>query len=250
MNTTKIVQTVKNVPKFAKRHSPEILTGLGIVGMITATVTAVKATPKALRRIDEEDAVTPVEIVKATWKCYIPSVVIGIVSIGCLVGANSVNTKRNAALATAYALSESTLKEYQEKVVEKIGEKKEKEVRDEIAKDKIMRNPVVEDEIIETGMGETRCYDVISGRYFKSDIERLRRAENDLNRQMRYDMYISLNEFYDAINLDHIKIGDDLGWNIDSTGYIELRFSSHLDHQGRPCLVMDYVLAPQYDYHR
>ena len=55
---------------------------------------------------------------------------------------------------------------------------------------------------------------------------------------MRDEMYISLNEFYYAIGLDGIKVGEDLGWNID-TGYIELDFSSQLAKDDTPCLVID-----------
>lgn len=164
----------------------------------------------------------------------------------CLIGASSTNFRRNAALATAYTLSESTLKEYQEKVVETIGEKKERDIREQVAKEKMVKNPVREVILTEKG-GNTICYDVISGRYFKSDRDTISRIVNDLNRQMRDEMYVSLNDFYYELGLDSTKMGDDLGWNIDN-GYIEINFSSHLDANGTPCLVMDYQVAPVYDY--
>lgn len=244
----------KSVQTAMKKHSPEILTGIGIAGMITTTVMAVRATPKALILIEdkkdelETDKLTPLETVKAAWTCYIPAAIVGSVSAFCLIGASSTNLRRNAALATAYTLSESTLKEYQEKVVETIGEKKEQSIRDAVVKDKMVNNPVRDVILTEKG-GNTICYDVISGRYFKSDIDRLRKIENELNRQMRDEMYVTLNEFYYAIGLDGTKIGDDLGWNIDK-GYIELEFTSHLDANGTPCLVIDYRVAPVYDYRR
>lgn len=263
MNTSGLTKIVKTVQKAAKKHSPEILTGLGIAGMVTTVIMAVKATPKALQKIEEageerykndmeNETFTPmttVDKVKVAWKCYVPAAVVGTVSIGCLVGASSVNVRRNAALATAYALSESTLKEYQEKVVEQIGEKKEREVRDAIAKDHVDKNSVENAPIIITEKGNTLCLDKLTGRYFKSDMDTLKKAENELARQMRYDSYVSLNEFYDLIGLDHIDIGYDLGWNIDR-GYIELEFSSQLASDGTPCLVMSYRVAPQYDYSR
>lgn len=90
-------------------------------------------------------------------------------------------------------------------------------------------------------------FDIVSGRYFKSDIDKLKKAENELNRQMRNEMYISLNEFYYAIGLESIKLGDSLGWNIDD-GYINLRFSSQLATDGTPCLVIDYEYGPKYDF--
>lgn len=243
----------KRLQRVMTKHSPEILTGMGIAGMITTTVMAVKATPKALTLIEEkkkqekQDKLTPVETVKTAWKCYIPAAVTGTLSLVCLIGASSVNLRRNAALATAYTLSESALKEYREKVVETIGEKKEQTVRDAVAKDKIDRNPVSSREVIFTDKGDTLCYDVISGRYFKSDIDKIKKAENELNRQMRDELFISLNDFYYAIGLSPISIGDDLGWNLDK-GYIELDFSSQLADDGTPCLVISHRVAPQYEY--
>ena len=253
MSKGSLTKVVKDVQTAVKKHSPEILTGVGIAGMVTTTVLAVRATPKALVLIEEKkeelgvDKLAPVDAVKAAWKCYIPSAAIGGVSIFCLIGASSVNLRRNAALATAYALSESTLRDYQKKVVEEIGEKKAKLVKEAVVKEKIEQNPVTKQEVIITEKGDTLCYDVLSGRYFKSDIEKIKKAVNELNRQMRHDMYVSLNEYYDEIGLDHIAVGYDLGWNIDK-GYIDVDFSSHLAADGTPCLAVGYSVAPQYDF--
>lgn len=251
MDKTILVNAVRDLRITMKRHSPEILTGAGIAGMITATVMAVRATPKALRLMEERETkpLTPIEKIKTTWKCYIPATAVGCVSVACLIGASSVNIRRNAALATAYTLSESALKEYQEKVVETMGSKKEHSVRDAIAKDKLANDPIENNEIIITDKGNTPCYDALSGRYFKTDIDKIRKAVNDLNRRMRDEIYISLNEFYYEIGLDGIKIGDDLGWNIDN-GYIDLEFSSQLTKNDIPCLVIDYQVAPRYDFMR
>ena len=255
MNKSNLSKIVKGIRTSITKHSPEILTGIGIAGMITTTITAVRATPKALILIEERkeeidvDKLTPIELIKTTWTCYIPAAITGGLSIICLIGASSVNARRNAAIATAYALSESALKEYQEKVIETIGEKKEQTVRDAIAKDKIDKNPVSSREVIITEKGNTLCYDALSGRYFKSDIDKLKKAVNELNRRMRDEMYISLNEFYYEIGLNPTSIGDNLGWNIDY-GYIELKFSSQLTDDGNPCLVIDYQVTPRYDYNR
>ena len=236
-----------------KKHSPEILTGIGITGMITTTVMAVRATPKALILIEERkeeigaEKLEAMDMVKTTWACYIPAAITGTLSVACLIGASSVNARRNAALATAYTLSESALKDYQGKVIEMFGEKKNEAVKDAVAKDMVEKNPVVTREVIITEKGNTLCYDAISGRYFKSDIEKIKKAECELNRQMLDDMYVSLNDFYYEIGLDSVKLGDELGWNVDS-GYIDLSFSSQLASDGTPCLVIDYSVAPRYDY--
>ena len=243
----------KDLRSGLKKHSPEILTGIGIAGMITTTILAVRATPKALLLIEEKkeaddiEELKPVEVIKTTWLCYIPAAVTGGVSIACLIGATSVNLRRNAALATAYSLSESALKTYQEKVIETIGEKKEKEIRDEIAKDQLQRDPVVNKEVIVTGKGETLCYDTISGRYFKSDIEKLRRVEAELNKELVGNMWVSLNDFYYKVGLRAVTIGDELGWNV---GYdlVDFDFSSQLAEDDTPCLVIGFRVAPRYDY--
>lgn len=139
------------------------------------------------------------------------------------------------------------MRDYQKKVVETIGEKKEQTVRDAVAKERLEKNPVENKEVIVTAKGDTLCFDAVSGRYFKSDIDKLKKAENELNRQMRDEMYISLNDFYYEVGLEPIKLGDDLGWNIDN-GYIDLRFSSQLATDGTPCLVIDYGYGPRYDF--
>lgn len=252
-----VINFIKNTQFIVSKHSPEILTGLGIAGMVTTTVLAVKATPKALKEIEDyedtilcdHEKIKPMDAVKITWKHYIPAAITGTVSIACLVGASSVNVRRNAALATAYKLSETALTEYKSKVVETIGEKKERVIKDAIAKDKIEKNPVTQQNVIVTGKGETLCYDELFGRYFTSDIDKLKKIENELNRRMRDEMYISLNEFYYEVGLDGVKAGDDIGWNIDR-GYIELDFSSQLSTDGRPCLVVRFSEPPRYDYDR
>jgi hypothetical protein len=249
MSRTDWIRAMKTV--FLK-HSPEILTGIGISGMLTTTILAVRATPKAHLLIAENNGsrrdLTSLEVIKLCWRFYVPSAITGVASIACLIGASSVNGKRNAALATAYTLSETALREYRDKVVETIGKSKEGSIRDEVAKERIANNPVSQHEVLFTDRGNTLCYDSISGRYFRSDIENLRKAENEINRRMRDEIYIPLNEFYDEIGLAHIGVGDDLGWTIDR-GYLELYFSAQLTTDGAtPCLVMDYALAPEYGY--
>lgn len=268
MDVSKVTTAFKSVQKAMNRHSPEILTGIGIAGMITTTVMAVRATPKALKLIEKEkrvrnrllrecaeqtgdencrqiDSLGLADTIKVAWKPYIPATTIGIMSIFCLVGASSVNMRRNAALATAYTLSERAISEYREKVESEVGKKKASEIRDSIAQDKLDQKPINNTEVIITEKGDTLCFDVLTSRYFKSDIEKLRRIVNELNRRMRDENFISLNEFYYEIGLDGIKLGDDLGWDIDR-GYIDLDFRSGLTNEGTPCLVVDYSLAPEY----
>lgn len=248
-----LAKATKGIRTTVAKHSPEILTGIGIAGMISTVVLAVRATPKALDLIEEKkieedlDELTPVETVKTAWKCYIPAAVTGTMSVVCLIGASSVSAKRNAALATAYTISESALREYKSKVVETIGEKKEKHIRDEIAKERVENNPVEKREIIVTGHGTTRCYDHHAGRYFYSDIDKLKKIQNEINDRLIKDGYISLNEFYYAIGLEGTEVGRRLGWRVEE-GLLELDFSAVLDGEGNPCLAMDYNIIPKYDF--
>lgn len=235
------------------KNAPGILVGVGIVGMAGTTILAVKATPKAMLLIEakkkelETESLTPVETVKTTWKCYIPAAVTGVMSTACLIGASSVSARRNAALATAYNLTRVALSDYKDAVVETIGEKKEQVVRDTVAKKKVERDPVQNTEVIVTERGTTLCYDAVFGRYFRSDIDTIKRAVNQLNRSIVSSMYASLNEFYDEIGLPPIEIGDKLGWNIDD-GQLEVDFSSQLAADGTPCLVISFNVAPDYGY--
>lgn len=247
---------IKTTEDFVTKRSPEILTGIGIAGMVTTTILAVKATPKALQLIEDaanetapEDEFTKLDVFKSCWKCYIPAAITCTVSIACLVGASSVNFKRNAALATAYKLSETALSEYKDAVIETIGEKKEQMVKDKMSEKKLKEEPVTKSEIIMTEKGNTLCYDYHSGRYFKSDIDTIKKAMNEINSTMIRDDYASLNEFYDEIGLPHTRIGGDLGWNIND-GLLDIYFSSKIADDGTPCIVMNYETQPKHGYNR
>lgn len=241
--------------KIIKKRAPEILTGVGIAGMVTTVVLSVKATPKALMLIEERkldldmEELPPTEIVKTAWKCYVPPFVTGVMSCACIIGASSVSMRRNAALATAYTLSETALSEYRDKVVETLGEKKDADVRDAIAKDKLDKNPITGNEVVVTERGETLCYEPLSGRYFQSDIDKIKRALNEINNMLLNDSYVTLNDFYTEIGLGTTKIGDDLGWQIGG-GLINIHFSTHLAANGEPCLVVDFIKPPAYDYNK
>ena len=270
MNKTKATNFFKGVQSTLIKYSPEILTGIGIAGMITTTVIAVKSTPKALSLIDKElkrqnkeladeaerngevgfdeiSKLKPIDVLKVTWKCYIPTVTIGAASIACLIGASSVHSKRNAILATAYKLSETAFSEYKEKVIETIGEKKEEVIRDKVHKERMEKDPVSKNEVFISDSGDTLCYDYNTGRYFKSDIEKIRRAVNTLNKKMLLDGYVSLNEFYEEIGIARTSTGDRLGWNTDSD-LLDLNFSSQLTEDGKPCLVIDFKVEPKYNF--
>ena len=258
MGKLNIAKLANDIKSGVSKHSPEILTGIGIAGMVATTILAVKATPKAIELIKNEkelaesynEELTQMGKVKACWKCYIPAAVTGVMSITCLIGASSVNTKRNAALTAAYTLSDSALREYREKVVETIGEKKEKTIKDKISEDTIKQNPVTKSEVYITDKGDSLCFEPMSGRYFKSDIDKIKRAKNNLNEKILVDAFnagVSLNDFYEEIGLPKTSMGENLGWNLD-TGIIDIYLSAQITDEGTPCLVINYTNPPKYDF--
>lgn len=254
MNKLSIAKVINNTKQTLVKHSPEILTGIGIAGMITTTVLAVKATPKAIMLIEEKkktegvEKLPPVEVVKTTWKCYIPPVVTGVLSASCLIGATNVSLRRNAVLATAYKLSETALSEYQDKVVETIGEKKEQVIKEKVVQEKVEKNPASNSEIIITNNGTATCYDYSSGRYFKSSINKIKEAQNAINERLLHSMCgsVSLNDFYDELDLPHIDVGEILGWNTDELVDIHIGYAG--DEDGNPCITISHNNPPKYDY--
>lgn len=261
----------KRVLYTAEKYMPEALLIIGIGGMISAGIMAVLATPEAEDRIEAEkerindeirkDAIannceeyeevtklTPKEVVKTTWKCYAPAVATAGMSAICIVGAHSVKSRRHAALAAAYTVTESTLREYKNKVIEHIGEEAEREIVDAIAKDKVKENPPPQTVMIMSGE-DIPCMDSLSGQYFRSTPTKLDAIANNLNRRMRDELCISLNDFYWEVGLKQTANGDQLGWNIDK-GYIELYYTSDVTDDLKPVLVVNYQTLPNYNFQR
>lgn len=239
-------------------RSPEILTGLGIAGMAIAIPFTVTGTIKAYKLVQNEKkrrkvtALTKKEIVKLTWKCYVPTAVSATTGAICVIGATSISSRRNAALATAYSLSENALKTYQKKVIETIGEKKEEKIRDEIAKDELKQHPVETSGVYVTRKGTTLFYDAIRNddfSYYRGDIETHRKIKDKLNNRMYGgEMFISLNEYYSEIGLPPDPRFRDLGWCADN-GPIDLKFSVQFADDGiTPCVVVTTKPEPRHGY--
>ena len=245
-------KAINDAKRLVVKHSPEILTGIGIAGMVTSTVLAVKATPKAVRLMEEArheqevEKLSPVETVKATWKCYIPAAVSGIGGAACIIGAQAVNMKRSAALLAAYKLSETALVEYKDQVIETLGEAKEKVIQEKVDEKKVEAARIEEREIIRTKRGNTRCYDPLSDRFFYSDLEIIRRAENTINERLLHSICgeATVNDFYDELDLPHTDLGDEMGWNTDRLA--KLHIGSMVADDGNPVIVVGHERPPRY----
>lgn len=271
MNKEDVTKLFKTAQKFVSKRSPEILTGVGLVGMVATTVLAVKATPKALQLIEEAEAtkameatkdpsteikplpkLTPIETIKVAWKPYIPAAVTGALSIGCIVGASSVNARRQAALYSAYKLTETAFTEYKDKVAETVSEKKVKEIKQKIAEDKVEKatDPESKTKVVLSSDGDTWFIDPYSNIKFQSTANKIDMAANKLSRKMLDEMYVSLDEFYDELGIDpsdRTKTSNDIGWHIDD-GIIEPDYSDAIVKDGKAYVVMDFLKRPEYGF--
>lgn len=247
----------KQAEKFTTDHSPQILTGIAVAGTVTTAFLTGKATIKAVEslnvyRYDQDPTaeffISKQERAKIVWKLYVPPFIAGVTTVAAIIAANQIGTRRAAAVAAAYAISERAFDEYKDKVKEKLGENKERAVHDDIAQDRVKNNPVTEQQIVVAGGGKVLCYEGYTGRYFMSDMESLKKAQNDLNYMVLNNYYASQSDFYDLLGLDRTKVSDDVGWNSDKL--LELTFSTVLSDDDRPCIVVDYQVAPIRGYSR
>lgn len=256
-----VKEIVKNLGGVISKNSPVILTSLSCAGVFTTAILAVKSTPKAMRLIESKEyelthdqegvyhkpiTLSKRDIVKTTWKCYIPAAIVGTVTVGCIIGSNTISNRRNAALSALYTLSETAFREYQTKVVEEIGKTKETKIREEVVSDKIKNNPPSSTNVLLTGKGEVLCYDTFTGRYFKSDIEKIHQSINEIDRRLRDEMWVSLNDLYYELGLNVVDAGDLMGFNVDK-GWVDMEYSSHLSEDNTPCLALNYKVYPRYD---
>lgn len=248
---TRLASLAGSAQKLVTNNSPAILTAAAVVGVVATAVLVAKAAPKAHTDIQNEksertDEVTIVDQTRLVWKHYIPAAATGAATIACIIGANTISTKRSAALASAVGLSEYAFKEYRQKVVEQLGENKETKVHDAVMRDVVDRNPISDNQVIITGNGKSVFLDSFTGLYFETDMESVRRAVNDINEQIFGQDSASLNEFYNLLGVKANKVGDELGWT--QTNKLDLRYSSQLMDDGRACVVIDYRKEPIRDY--
>ena len=252
-----LAQLFKRAQRLAIDNSPTILTAVAVTDVVTTAYLTGKATVKAVELIREDEALggTAGDLrqrakarAQLTWKLYVPPVTTGLLTVTCIIGANRIGTRRAAAVAAAYTLSEKAFLEYRDKVVEKLGDKKEQSLRDELAQERVTRNPGDSSKLVIIDGKSVLCYEAFTGRYFISDMETLRKAQNDINHQVNNQYYASLTDFYELVGLTSTSMSDEVGWNADKL--LDLKFSTTMSEDGRPCIVIDYAVAPVRDYSR
>ena len=237
----------RKLTQLVSDNAPAILTATGVAGVLTTVYFAVKATPEAYRQIQDAksettEEITNLDVVRLVWQEYIPTAVSGVVTIASILAVNTIHTRRQAAVMSLYTISERALSEYQSKVRDTIGERKEKGIRDAVVADRMVADPISNTQVLVTGTGDNLCYDSLTGRYFKSDIETIRRAQNDVNAKAINDMYASQNDFYAMVGLPPAVFVVGHGWRPDAQ--MDISFSSHLSEEGTPCLALDYRVKP------
>lgn len=220
---------------FVKRNASTILTSVGGVGVVATSVLAVKATPKAMvlleqAREEKGEELTKLEVVQAAGLVYIPAVLVGVSTIACIFGANVLNKRQQAALTSAYALLDSSYKEYKNKVKDIYGEEGEKEIREKIAEDHYEEMPDEDD-------GKQLFYDEYSQRFFKATNETVLRAEYLVNKEVTTNYYATINELYGYLGLEKTDGGDAIGWS--SSQMYEMYWSDWVDFWHEKCELED-----------
>lgn len=218
-------------------NAPVILTAFGVSGTITTAYLTGKASYNAAKRLSEEPAdLSSREKVELVWDLYVPAGISAVVTVGCIVGASRISAKRAAAAYSLVTLSERAFDEYRDKVVEKLGENKEKAVRDEIAQTKVTSNPA--GTVLAIGSGNVLCCELYTMRYFESSMESLRKAQNDINEKLNNHMYAPMDEFYYLVGLTQTSGSGAIGWESDKL--MALEFTTTLTPDGKPCLAFGY----------
>lgn len=252
---------IKISEKYIIDNSPTIISALAATGAMATAYFTGKATFRAAKIIAEAQHVEDLqekghpldtkEKVALVWKEYIPPALIVTGTVVCIVTANSISASRMAGLAAAYKISEKQFAEYKDKVVEKFGPNKEKEMRDEINEAYVRNNPPGDDIQILTGEDEVIFCEKWTGRWFRSKLHLIKAAENKINASLFNGDYATLSDFYDLIGLENTQESSEIGWSIENP--IELHITtSTADGGSKPCFVMEYSNRPQYirDYHR
>lgn len=219
-----------NVRKL-KKFSPTVLSCAGAAGVVGTSVLAVKATPKALRKIradsrkahNDPDAYTKLEAFQSAWIYYVPSVVMGAATMICIFGANILNKHQQAAITSAYALLNDAYQDYKDKLKELYGEDAHRKIMEAIAVEKaddmyIASTGLLGGSSLDFGEHDPEdnrlFYDSFSKRYFESSINRVIQAEYYLNRDFAIGGYRSVNDFYEFLGIEPISGGDEIGWII------------------------------------
>lgn len=252
--------------KFLGKNRPTILTAIGIVGMAATAVLAYKSYPAVTDKLNDKadevyemegrDQLTKTEKVQVYAKTLWPTFAIGGISAGMIALGLNDQVKRTSALATAYYLSESTLKEYQEKVIEEIGERKEQAIRDKVAVSKMEKTEPVNQTIVYTEGSQPWIYDTFTNVFFRMNYEKYRRIIAEATNLMITQDFISVEELYYMLQ---VKLPEGKNWHLLGWAarngrsnlkdyYRETLAMREINGESVPCMIVEWQIDPKYDY--
>lgn len=234
---------------YVKKNAPTILSCCGALGVVGTTLSAIKATPKAIEILEEqEEPLTNFEKVLVLTPVYLPTILLGTATITCIFGANALNKKKQAMLTSAYAYLNTSFNEYKDKVKAIYGEDGEKRVREELAKDKYIKQSIPE------SSEEMLFFDEYSGRYFETTLYDLQNAVYRLNRTFALEGFTNLNEFYSYIGLPETDWGNVLGWSglkcweVLNKAWLDIHWEPMELSDGLIAQAIHFDIAPEEDY--
>jgi uncharacterized protein DUF6353 len=235
-----------------------LLTAAGVVGTVSTAVLAGRGGIKAgrilevhedtLRREtdDPEAELQTLDKVKIVWPFFFTPALTGTATVAAIIMGHRVSAQKAAALAAAYGLAERNLSEYKEKVSEHLTGPKKEKLETELAKDQVARTPGHEKVVIIEGTDDSLCLDQYTGRYFKSNPEKIRRAVNASNAEVHQHGQVSLSHFYDELELAPTSWSDTVGWGMGEQIVVKYNYVEAPD--GRPVLAIDFEKPPHLKY--
>ena len=252
-----VKKLVFDIGRAVSQNSPHILTAVGCGAYISAVIMAAKAAPEAKpayehHRAQYERALAEGKnrvdarmdfaegIAKEVAPLYLGTGAMVVIGTICIIAADKIHIKRQGALMAACTLSERALDIYQDKVVERLGQAKHEEILDAVAEDGAPFDEIDGVRIDVLDPEGVLCYDKVTGRYFKSTIEKVRSAEGAVSKKLIDETAIPLSAFYEELGIPDISdLGDFMGWDVGRCK-LDIHFTSMLDHNGVPCLVLNY----------
>ena len=256
------VKISKRVGRQLYRSSPTILTVVASVGVIVTTITAVRATPKAIKLLKEAELekgekLTKAEIVRVAGPAYIPSTLFGVSTIVCIFGANVLNQKKQASLMSAYAMLNESYKQYRKAANTVYGEDADSKIHAEMAKDAMVSSYEFGYQIYNMDMDSESerilFYDLSSKKYFRTTMAAVLNAQYHVNRNLSICGCCSLNEYLSFLGLNEVDGGDELGWDI--TYMVEemecywLDFNNYKTtlEDGLECIIIDTMAINKFE---
>lgn len=245
-----IKESINKARLYLSQNSSTILTGLSIAGVGVTVYTAVQDSRKAEYICAKEKPNNRREEFELTWKCYIPTAISALTTIGCIVGSKLSSDHQKEAISSAYILSQATLQKYQEKVIEQIGKNKAAKLHDDVMEEvSNERHPLLYSDggitgtVIDTGKGNNLFYDIPGDTYFKSDTNYILSQVNKLNYEVRTEMYFDQNEIRYRFGLPGLKYGREMIFDVDHP--LDVHMIPEMLENGQVCVMLDYELIPK-----